>query len=309
MKQGLTWLGTMLLLVAACSNPSDGGETITVVATTTVWGDVLGNVVGDEAEVVVLMPIGADAHDFQLSSQQAALLTTADLVVANGLLLEEGMQGALMAAAADGANVLELGPSLDPIRFCDSCAAYGGSTVTGTEGFDPHVWMDPTRVARSAGLIAGRLLEVRPEVNWQETADTYAAMLQAADLEIQETLSVVPPEQRKLVTNHEALGYFADRYGFEVVGSVIPGGTTLAQPSSAELAALVATMREEGVTVIFAETIDGTALAEAVASELGEEATVVELFTESLGAAGSGADTVVGMLVTNAHLIADALAS
>ncbi|MEX0945747.1 MAG: zinc ABC transporter substrate-binding protein, partial [Acidimicrobiia bacterium] len=96
MKQGLTWLGTMLLLVAACSNPSDGGETITVVATTTVWGDVLGNVVGDEAEVVVLMPIGADAHDFQLSSQQAALLTTADLVVANGLLLEEGMQGALM---------------------------------------------------------------------------------------------------------------------------------------------------------------------------------------------------------------------
>jgi zinc/manganese transport system substrate-binding protein len=287
MKQGLTWLGTLLLLVAACSTPSNGGETITVVATTTVWGDVVANVVGDDGEVVVLMPVGADAHDFQLSSQQAALLTTADLVVANGLLLEEGMQGAL---AADGGNILELGEFLEPLRS------------------DPHVWMDPIRVARSAGLIAERLMEVRPEVNWQEQADTYAAMLQAADLEIQETLSVVPPEQRKLVTNHEALGYFADRYGFEVVGSVIPGGTTLAQPSSAELAALVATMREEGVTVIFAETIDGTALAEAVASELGEEATVVELFTESLGAPGSGADTVVGMLVTNAHLIADALA-
>ncbi|HEU4751026.1 MAG TPA: metal ABC transporter substrate-binding protein, partial [Acidimicrobiia bacterium] len=290
MKQGLTWLGTLLLLVAACSIPSNGGETITVVATTTVWGDVVADVVGDDGEVVVLMPVGADAHDFQLSSQQAALLTTADLVVANGLLLEEGMQDALTAAAADGANVLELGEALNPI------------------GIDPHVWMDPTRVARSAGLIAQRLMEVRPEVDWQEQADTYATMLQAADLEIQETLSVVPPEQRKLVTNHEALGYFADRYGFEVVGSVIPGGTTLAQPSSAELAALVATMREEGVTVIFAETIDGTALAEAVASELGEEATVVELFTESLGAPGSGADTVVGMLVTNAHLIADALA-
>lgn len=286
----LTWLGMMLLLVAACSTSSEAGEAITVVATTTVWGDVVTNVVGDKAEVVVLMPIGTDAHDFQLSSQQAALLTTANLVVANGLLLEEGMQDALTAAAADGANILELGEALDPI------------------GIDPHVWMDPTRVARAAGLIAERLMEVRPEVSWQEQADTYAAMLQTADLEIQETLSVVPPEQRKLVTNHEALGYFADRYGFEVVGSVIPGGTTLAQPSSAELAALVATMREEGVTVIFAETIDGTALAEALASELGEEASVVELFTESLGAPGSGADTVVGMLVTNAHLIADALA-
>ncbi len=282
--------GAIVLLAAACTGTGDGGTTITVVATTTIWGDVVGNVVGDEAEVVVLMPVGADAHDFQLSSQQAAHLSTADLVVANGLFLEEGMHDALEAAAAAGANIVEVGDLLDPV------------------GGDPHVWMDPTRLARAAILIGQRLADVQPEGGWLVRAETYAASLLAADLEIQEILSVVSSDRRKLVTNHEALGYFAARYGFEVVGSVIPGGTTLGQPSSAELAALVATMRAEEVTAIFAETVDSTALAEAVAAELGEEATVIELHTESIGAPGSGAETIIAMLLTNAGLIADALA-
>ena len=110
-----------------------------------------------------------------------------------------------------------------------------------------------------------------------------------------------------MVTNHEAFGYFADRYGFEIIGVVIPGGSTLAEPSSAELADLVEVMEQSGTGAIFAETTQPTTLAEAVAAELGGEVEVVELFTESLGGPGSGADTLQEMLVTNAGRISEAL--
>ena len=129
----------------------------------------------------------------------------------------------------------------------------------------------------------------------------------AAHEGIEEVLGAIEPEKRKLVTNHEALGYFARRYEFETIGVVIPGGTTLADPSSAELAALVEEMQEEGVNVVFAETSSPTQLAEAVAAELGAQASVVELYTESLGEPGSDADSLIGMLETNASLISEAL--
>ena len=121
--------------------------------------------------------------------------------------------------------------------------------------------------------------------------------------------SPIPPERRKLVTNHDALGYFADRYDYEVVATVIPGGSTLGEPSAADLSALVELIAEEGIPAIFAETTAPAALAEAVAAELGEGVEVRTLYTGSLGAPGSGADTYVGMMRTNAATIADALGS
>jgi zinc/manganese transport system substrate-binding protein len=117
----------------------------------------------------------------------------------------------------------------------------------------------------------------------------------------------LPEQSRKIVTNHEAFGYFAQRYGFEVVGVVIPGGSTLAEPSSAELAELVDVMRQEDVRVIFGETSSPSNLADAVAAELGEEVTVIELFTESLGPSGSEAETLSEMLLVNTQRIVAAL--
>lgn len=295
MKAKLLWVVTALLLATACQTDAGNGTT-TVVASTSIWGQVVHGVVGEDAEITVLMPVGADAHEFQMSSSQAALVATADLVIVNGLGLEEGMHDSLDAAVSDGANVLEVGESLDPITL--------------TEGvFDPHVWMDPLRVARAAEMIAERMSRVRTDIDWKIRADVFTARMVTTDVEIQEILAAVPAADRKLVTNHEALGYFAERYGFEVIGSVIPGPTTLDQPSSAELAALVAVMREAGVAVVFAETSNSAALAEAVAAELGRETQVVALYTESLGPPGSGADTVAGLLLTDARLIADALVS
>jgi zinc/manganese transport system substrate-binding protein len=129
----------------------------------------------------------------------------------------------------------------------------------------------------------------------------------ATDTAIRSLLEDVPEASRKMVTNHEAFGYFAARYDFELVGVVIPGGSTLAEPSSAELAELVAVMEREDIRVIFAETSRPATLAEAVAAELGDEVEVVELFTESLGPPGSGAEGLSEMLIANAESIAAAL--
>jgi zinc/manganese transport system substrate-binding protein len=284
------------ILLAACSAPSASGDDRTlVVATTSILGDIAAGVVGTEGTVEVLIPIGVDAHDFRPSAQEASLVAGADLVVANGLGLEQGLEDVLAAAAAEGTPVIELAPLLGPIPL-----------ITG-KGDDPHFWMDPIRVGEAATALASELTRLEAAGSWGERAAAYAAEMTTLNQGIRSTLEVIPATARKMVTNHEALGYFADRYGFEIVGVVIPGGSTLAEPSSAELAALVEVMRDEGIRVIFAETTRPTMLADAVASELGDEVEVVELFTESLGPEGSGAETLSEMLLTNAGRIAASL--
>jgi len=293
-------------LLASCggtSEPPDAsGGRITVVATTSIWGDVVRSIVGDDAVVDVLVPIGADPHAYQPSSRDAAAIQNADLVVANGLGLEEGLHDVLEAATGEGAEVLELGPMLGPLPFGEEA----GESEHGT--FDPHVWMDPGRVAAAADIIAETLSAVDPSVDWEARAEAYRFELMGADGHIVDILNAVPAGARFMVTNHDAFGYFADRYDFTILGVVIPGGSTLADPSSSDLADLVDLMRATGTTVIFVETSSPTALADAVASELGSSVSVVDLYTGSLGAAGSGADTLIGMLTVNAESIAAALA-
>lgn len=305
-------LVSLLLVVGSLVSCGDGGTGSDdgpplVVATTTILGDVVASIVGEDAVVEVLIPVGADPHDYQASAAQIAELNSASLVVANGLGLEEGLEDTLEAAESDGVPVLEVGPLLDPLPL-QSPGSHDQGDEEAAGGFDPHVWLDPLRMAEAAGLIAGRLAEIDAGTDWEGRAEAYAAELARVDEQIFEELSIIPEEERLLVSNHQSLGYFANRYGFEVVGVVIPGGSTLADPSSAQLAELVETMRREGVLAIFAETTEPGALAEAVAAELGDDVEVVRLFTESLGEPGSGAATLVGMLRTNAGLITDALA-
>jgi zinc/manganese transport system substrate-binding protein len=289
-------------VLAACGDGSGAEDSapadVLVVASTTILGDLVENVVGEDATVVVLTPVGADPHDFQPSAAQVATINEADLVVANGLGLEEGLADVLAAAADDGVRIIEVAPLLDPIPFASD--EEGGGT-------DPHVWLDPRRMGEAGRLIAAELAEVDPNVDWAARATAYADELAAVDSEVSNAMSSIPAADRKLVTNHDSMGYFAERYGFQVVGAVIPAGSTLADPSARELAQLVEVMEREGVTVIFAETTRPSALAEAVAAELGSEVQVVSLYTGSLGEQGSGADSLVGMLRTNAALIAVAL--
>lgn len=329
----MTALGAIALgalLVASCS--ATGGDeptadeptAVSVVATTSIWADVVAEIGAGQVAVEALIPIGADAHTYQPSSRELARIAEADLIVTNGLGLEEGLEDAIDAARTDGAMVLELAPHLDPEPFsgaggdCDRTVAHAHDSESADhddtdddEGdgvaCDPHVWMDPDRLVAAAALIAAHLSQIDPTTDWSASADAYAAVVESGSAEIEEILSVVPADRRTLVTNHDAIGYFARRFGLEVVGVVISGGSTLNEPSSADVATLVATMQAEGVDVVFAETSAPTTLAETLAAEVGPNVQVVELYTESLGEPGSGADTVVGMLVANARLIAGAL--
>ena len=309
-------LVAMTLLTGACANQGDDGSRFSIVVTSTVWGDVVENIVGDDAAVEVLFPAGVDPHEYQASSQQIATLNQADLVVANGLGLEAGLVSVLEAAESDGVNVFEVAALLDPLPLggseasgeCDPDQAQDhGAEVDHSGGCDPHVWMDPGRVADASRLLADELTRIDATVDWRTRADDYAAELLAADEEIGALLGTVPVENRRLVTNHDTLGYLADRYGYEVIGTVMPGGSTLSDPSSEDLARLVDVIRQAGVNVVFAETIEPAALAEAVAAEVGETVQVIELHTDSLGEAGTGADSLIGLLMTNAESIAAAL--
>ena len=290
------WVAIALIGAGCSADPADD-DRIRVVATTTILGDVVGNVAGSDADVEVLMPIGASPHGFVPSSQQVAKIYSADLVVANGLDLEAGLADVLEAAKEDGINVLEVAPHLDPLPFGDG------------DDLDPHVWMDPVRIMDAARLIATELTAVAPSVDWEGNADVYAAELQSTDDTIQQLLSAIPTDQRRLVTNHDSLGYFADRYDFVVIGTVIPGGSSLGDPSSAGLAELVAVIERARSPAIFAESTQPRALADAVAAEAGADVAVVELLTGSLGEQGTVADTLIGMLLVDAERIAEALGS
>ena len=273
------------------SADAGGDEQPTLVVTTSVLGDAVEELVGGEAEVAVVMPAGTDPHDFQPSARQAVDIREADLLVTNGGGFEAGLDDTLEAAEADGASVVR---ALDSVDRIDD---------------DPHFFTDPARMADAAEALATTLSAEVPALDtpaFRERARTYVAELEGLDAEVEAILASVPPERRKLVTNHDVFASFADRYGFTVVGSVIPAVTTGAEPNAGELDELAATIEAEGVPAIFADTSAPERLADALAGEVGD-VEVVELYSESLGEPGSDGDTYLAMMTTNAERIAAAL--
>ncbi len=318
---GLSACGSAGDSTAEANDASGASSGPSMVATTTVWGSVAGQVAECAGgSVTTLMPVGADPHDFTPSSDQVATIVGADLVIANGLGLEEGLESALESAQQDGATVFQLGPALDPIPFAamDDEAPTGEDDHAGEEddhageddhadGEDPHVWLDVARAADAAQLIGDEMADVTGDAAYAECGATVAAELRATNDEVVQTLGAIPADKRILVTDHDSFGYFADAYDFRIEGVVIPGGSTLAEPSSAELAALAQAIKDSGVSTIFANTANPSALVDALAAEVGD-VQVVELYVGSVGEPGSGADTYQGMMNTNATRIADALA-
>lgn len=277
-------------------------EPPSVVVTTNILGDIVGEVAGEVVDVTVLMPAGADPHSFGVSAAQAEQLEDADLIVINGLGLEEGVLKNVDAAADVGVPVLEVAPQLNPLRYGDEAGDEGGA-------FDPHVWTDPSRMVAAVDIIAGGIRDL-PGVDAEvldANAAEYAAELSAMDASMIERFAEIPPQGRKLVTNHHVFAYFAEHFDFEVVGAVLPSGTTLASPSASDLEDLAEVLRETGVPAIFADSSQPARLAEVVASEVDIDIEVVSLFTESLGPPGSGAETYLEMLDTNTDLIVGAL--
>ena len=301
---------TLVLLVAlgACGAADDplADSGLVVVATTSILGDVVAHLVGDDGTVEVLMGPGVDPHDFSLSAQQTAFVLSADLVVVNGLGLEASMESVLEAAEADGANVLALAGQLQPLPF-------GGGEAEEHEhehgSLDPHFWFDPQRMSGAVDLIVAALVAADPGSSDRLAASAaeYKNQIQDTDARVEAILEEVPLERRVLVTNHDNLGYFADRYDFTVADTVIPGGSSLAEPSPAEVAELVDFLAEQDLTTIFTDATGTDRLAQAVAAELGTSIMVQRLHTDALGEPGSEADTYLGLMESNAKIIAEAL--
>jgi zinc/manganese transport system substrate-binding protein len=275
----------------------------TVAATTNILADVTSAIGGEDVDVIDLMPRGADPHSFGLSAAQAASLLEADLIIANGLGLEEGLTEILVQATQGGVRVVEIGPMLDPLAYPAEVADAGPDQ-------DPHVWTDPARMAIAARIIGDELAALADDSRAtaiSRRAEEYAAELGRIDAEITVAVEDLPPERRNLVTNHHVFGYFADRYGFEQLGAVIPSGSTLASPSAADLADLADVIIEAGVPAIFAETSQPDRLIRVLAEEVGLEIQVVALYSESLGDRGGPAGTYLDMMRFNAHAIVSAL--
>lgn len=331
----LVLLSCLALPLAACGDDqgSSSGGGGRVVVTTNLLADVVSELLGDVAEVTTVVPVGANPHDFQASAQQAAAMREADILITNGAGFEESLLEVIEGAEADGVpvyeameavEVLELGaevhgtaaehdeedePAQDGDHADEGEDAGHGEEGHSHEGEDPHFFTDPARMAVAAQGILDAVLEELPELDTEAVRDraaSYIGELEALDAEVARILDVVPVDRRVLVTNHEVFGYFADRYGFEVVGTVIPGGGTGESVSAGALSTLIELIEHEGVPAIFADTSSPADLAETLAKDVGD-VEVVELFSESLGEPGSGGETYLEMVRTNAERIADAL--
>lgn len=277
-------------LAAACGSDegaADGRPTIVV--TTTVLGAVVSELVGDAAEVQVLMPDGIDPHDFQPSARDAAAIGDADLVVENGLDLEEGLEDAVEGARGDGVAVFTATDHVDLRAIgagggdhAEEEDAHAEEEEHGTE--DPHIWMDPIAMRDVAVALAPA---VRDELGLDlaRGGAGLAGRLEALDDELRGTLAAIPAERRRLVTGHESMGYFADRYGFELIGALIPSFSSQAQVSASNLAALREQIEREGVPAVFTERGTPPGVAEAIGDQTG--ARVVEIATHDLPDDGS----------------------
>ncbi len=288
-------------------NPSDGKPL--VIATTPILGDLVRQVGGDTVDVEVLIPLGADPHDFEPSAAQAARLRKASLIVANGLGLEENLETALDGARKDGVTVFEVGEQLDPLSIDEDHGAEPEADSHGHGSEDPHVWLDPERMSTAASLVAEQLASTTglEASGFQTRAVAFGDTALAAMAEANAILAVLPSDQRKLITNHDALAYFAQRFNLDVIGTVIPGGSTLAEPSAADLTDLVVLIKNNNVRAIFSESTVSSKLIETVSREVGSGVQVVELSTDTLGTPGTETATYAGLIVTTARPIANGL--
>lgn len=270
---------------------------------TSILADLARQIGGGRIEVTSILPANADPHDFEPSPDDVIAIEDADLIVTHGLQLDTWADGLIEASQSDApivvatAGIETIGSAHD---HEDEDHAFG-------EG-DPHVWFDPMRAKQMAANIFEALATVDPDgaVGYLERFEAYAEQLDQLDAEIRERIELIPEERRILVTNHDALAYYAERYGLTIVGTVIPGLDSRAEPSAKEVVALIEQIHETGVSVIFAENTIGPALAESLAADAGIRV-APDLYTDSLGDEGSGADTYIGLMQTDTRIIVENL--
>ena len=293
-----------LLTVAACGGSPNSSATAPinayqVITTTSIFADLAKMALGDAAHIESIIPAGADVHTFEPSPSDVEKIQSADLIIANGLGLD-GWIGSLVEAAGKGeADMLLLGEGLDQEN---GWVYLSNAETPGT--FDPHIWLDPKGAVLYVQRIADHVSRNAPDLA-QRIAATSAdgvAKINAIDADLTVDFAAIDPDQRKIVTMHDAFGYFARAYEIEIVGVAVasPGQ----DPSAQEIRALIDAIREAGVTALFSEVQLPSKVLDQIAAETG--ATVLQdLYSDALGA--SPADSYLGVMRTNADAILGAL--
>ena len=279
-------LAGLALIGAGCGGSGADGGKVVAIATTTQVGDFVGEVGGEAVEVEQLLQANSDPHDYEPRPSDVQAVAEADVIYASG----EGLDEWIEEVAADSgteAEIVDLG-AVAPIRLPD----------------DPHWWHDPRNAAAAVAEIERTLAALDPaqKTEFQRNAAAYEQELKALDAGIAACVDSVPVAQRKLVTDHDAFNYFANRYGIEVVGAVIPSQTTQAQPSAKELSELADTIEAEGVKAIFPESSLSSKVADAIAAQTGVSAEYT-LYGDTLGPEDSDGSTYLQMMEANANAV------
>lgn len=283
--------------------PLSPGAKLYVVATTSILADVVGRVGGDEIDLVSLIPIGVDPHAFEPTPRDAQALATADVVFINGFGLESFLEG-LIRQAGGSAPVVSASRGIAPLPFEEG---EDHAEEEGEHGADPHTWLDPNNVIQWTENIEAALSALDPNraEAYRANGAAYRAELATLDREIRDDVSRIPPENRTLVTDHDELAYFADEYGFTVVGTVIPGASSLAEPSAAQLADLLDLVKAQRVPALFVSSVVNPSLMEVFAADAGIR--VATLYAHSLTAPDGPAPSYLELMRYNAETIAAAL--
>ncbi len=281
------------------------GQKLQVVATTNIVGDVARNVGGDLIDLNVLLQVGRDPHSYQPVPSDLTAVSRAHLVLASGFGLEEFLLSMLRNAGGSAA-LAYVSSGIEPRAGHDHEGDQSATADEDHEAADPHVWLDVRHVLLWADNIATVLGALDPSnaPTYQGNAAAYKARLEELDQWIIEQVALIPARNRRLVTNHEAFGYYAERYDLEQVGTVYPISPS-AEPSAQDVAKLETAIRELGVKAIFTESTVNPRLAERIAQDAG--AKVVPLYSGSLGSPGSGAETYIDMMRYNTNSIVSAL--
>jgi ABC-type Zn uptake system ZnuABC Zn-binding protein ZnuA len=283
-------LASLLFLAAAvgaagCGDDSAPGEEVTAVATTTQVADLLRQVGGERVHVEGMLRPGGDPHDYEPRPSDVAAVAGAAAVFRSGGEVDDWLADVIDNAGSHA----ELVTLIDSVRRL---------------GDDPHWWQDPTNAVRAVDAIRAALTKADPRgrAAFARNAERTLRRLRVLDREIAACIGRVPPAKRKIVTTHDALGYFARRYGVEVVGAVIPSLSTQAQASAGDVQRLVDQIRREGVEAVFPESAVNPDIERAIAREAG--ARIGDpLYADSLGAKGSPGGTYAGALAADADAL------
>lgn len=297
-----------LLFLTACGPASTSSDSsLNILTSTTFLADIAQNVAGDRFEVASLLPFGAaDAQAYQAGPADVAKIAESDLLILNGVEYEHFIEPLLENAGGERL-VVEATSGLEPHQMEESVDETESGEGQELEAGDPHMWLDPNLVITYVENIRDGFIKIDPEGTdiYKANADSYIAQLKDLDTWIVEQINTIPAERRLLVTNHEALGYFADRYGFEIVDSILPSFSSEASASAQEIAGAVKSVKSSGAPAIFLDEAENTNLAEQIAEETGAKV-VNDLHLESL-TDGTPAGTYIDMMKYNVTIIVNAL--